>query len=332
MSVLKFLQKGSILICCSFFLSCDNELNVNAPYKEVTILYGLLNTADSVQYIKINKAFLGEGDAFIYAANPDSQYHPYPLEVKLIGKKDKNTIEILCELVEVDREEGVFAAEQRLYATPKQKLDSSFVYTIEVKNKLTDTLVCSSKTAVIGDFKLIFPPFQVSYYKDGKYPPQRITWRSAANAVRYDFDIIFDYLERDKITKASTRKSVVINLISGFTASGFSGAELAFGFSPQVFYNGLAAQLAENPNVERVAYNEFKYRFSAAASDLDEYLRLNGNLLTLSDVKPEYSNIENGLGLFSSRFNKTFPAILNEASLNELIKGPLTKDLGFIAE
>src|SRR6188768_905082 len=59
-------------IAIATLAGCSTELDINAPYKDITVVYGLLNMRDSVHYVKINKAFLGEGDAYVYAQIPDS--------------------------------------------------------------------------------------------------------------------------------------------------------------------------------------------------------------------------------------------------------------------
>ena len=61
--------------------SCNNKLNVNAPWQDITIVYGLLSQNDSVQYLRITKAFLGEGDALHFAKIPDSSTYPNKLDV-----------------------------------------------------------------------------------------------------------------------------------------------------------------------------------------------------------------------------------------------------------
>ena len=55
--------------------SCENDFEINADWKETIIIYGLLDPLDSVQEIKINKAFLNSvGSAYEVAQNPDSLY------------------------------------------------------------------------------------------------------------------------------------------------------------------------------------------------------------------------------------------------------------------
>ena len=66
------------------FISCETDFDVNAEWKETTVVYGLLDASADTQYIKINKAYLGEGDAMMMAQYSDSiNFNPNDLEVKL---------------------------------------------------------------------------------------------------------------------------------------------------------------------------------------------------------------------------------------------------------
>ena len=84
---------------------------MTAPYKEITVVYGLLNTADTVQWIRINKAFLGMGNALVMAQQPDSINYPDILDVKLQeyeGSTLRKTFSLLRDS-SIQKEPGVFA-------------------------------------------------------------------------------------------------------------------------------------------------------------------------------------------------------------------------------
>ena len=74
-----------LLISFPLFYSCDHTLNVNAPWKDITVVYGLLNQNDSIHYLKITKAFLGEGNALMFSKIPDSSNYPDKLDVRVEG-------------------------------------------------------------------------------------------------------------------------------------------------------------------------------------------------------------------------------------------------------
>ena len=69
------------LVLAILFTSCETEVDLNAPYKNTTVIFGLLDpdyngdnviSVQDTQWIKINKTFLGEGDNNNYAAVRDS--------------------------------------------------------------------------------------------------------------------------------------------------------------------------------------------------------------------------------------------------------------------
>ncbi len=71
------LQRFFIVLISLFgFNSCKNDLKVNAPYKEIPSVYAVLNPQEKVQIIRVNKVFLGEGDANKMAQISDSINYP----------------------------------------------------------------------------------------------------------------------------------------------------------------------------------------------------------------------------------------------------------------
>ena len=74
----------TISIISLFLGSCSNDLEINAPWKDVTVVFGLLNIDSTTHYVRISKAFLGEGDALEFASQFDSIYYkPELLDVKV---------------------------------------------------------------------------------------------------------------------------------------------------------------------------------------------------------------------------------------------------------
>jgi hypothetical protein len=77
----------NILISLNFLflllVSCSTDFDINETWKDTTIVYGIVNQNDSITYIKVNKAFLGDGDALMMAQIRDSNEYSIPLEVKM---------------------------------------------------------------------------------------------------------------------------------------------------------------------------------------------------------------------------------------------------------
>ena len=58
-------KAASIFVLALLMLvnSCETELDV-APYKPITIVYGLINIRDTAQYVRINRGFSTDGDPY----------------------------------------------------------------------------------------------------------------------------------------------------------------------------------------------------------------------------------------------------------------------------
>ena len=69
------------------FNRCSNEVDLYADYKEITIVYGLLDISDDTTWVKVTRAYSGPGNALLIAQNPDSSNFPYKLDVTITGRK-----------------------------------------------------------------------------------------------------------------------------------------------------------------------------------------------------------------------------------------------------
>ena len=65
-----------LLLTVVMFTTCRNDLELNAPYKEIPSIYAVINPSEPVHVIRINKVFLGEGDANAMAKVADSVNYP----------------------------------------------------------------------------------------------------------------------------------------------------------------------------------------------------------------------------------------------------------------
>lgn len=112
----------ALFVLVLVFTGCKNDVDLNAPYKEYPSIYAVLNTYDAVNTIRINKVFLGEGDANVMAKVSDSvNYQPGELTVTLryhaaaYGKTVSGTITFTEAIVETAP--GAFSTNQRVYQT-----------------------------------------------------------------------------------------------------------------------------------------------------------------------------------------------------------------------
>ncbi len=324
--------KNRIFTILFFYLiitSCNNEININAPYKETTIVYGLLNVSDSVQYIKVNKAFLSEQSVFEVAKIKDSLYHPYKIEVILTQVLNGVVLDrIALDTVSVKREEGTFAGPNQLVYRTKSgyKLNPLSEYFLEIKRFDKNEIIAKGKTNVLGKFLLTNPPAQIAFYQSPDYKTIQLNWANPKGAVSYTIETYFKYTEVNKVTKEEVLKTIKWINVQGYRPT---IAQASFGINALAFYNVISSQVKPNPDVIRKVEPELEFRMYVASTSFDEFLRLNNQSFGFNTTINNYSNVEGAVGVFSSRLTNSFFISLNNASIEQLIDGPITGNLGF---
>ena len=134
---MRFYSKAFVIfgLITVLFNSCKNDLKILAPYKETVSVYALLNPQEKRQYVRLNKIFLGEGNAYVMAQVTDSvNYRQGVLSVTMEryfnGVPDLTTVgnptkkQIILKDTVIQIKPGPFSQSQRLYYTD----DKIFTY------------------------------------------------------------------------------------------------------------------------------------------------------------------------------------------------------------
>lgn len=315
-----------------FITACSTDFEINADWKEITVVYGLLDQNDSIHYIKVSKAFLGSGNALTFAQNPDSSSYGADIEVKIQELSNGNVSnEFYLDTVTVfNKAEGTFYyPKQLVYYFKTDNLNQDKTYKLIIKNKKSGKII-SSETQLVRDFSVIKPsPSQPSVSFHATNPVQ-VKWYAAKFGRLYDVKIRFNYWEKNIVSGDSTFKYVDWNLGS-LTAQKIDGTEIMetnyYGAS---FYSFLGNQIQVLPNIKRyVAIPNIYFMFTVAGDDLATYMQVNKPSTGIVQEKPEFTNISNGIGVFSSRYNKKLPFAMQPVSLDSLKNGQYTNKLNF---
>jgi hypothetical protein len=337
----------SLLIAVFTFKSCSTDFDVIGEYEETTIVYGMLDQSESLHFIKINKSFLGPGNAFDYAAIRDSSEYEN-VDGKVEEWKDgvmTGREWILLDTVLTDREDGTFyGPEQTMYYFNEPLLDTGAEYRLVLDINEGQKEVTAS-TELIRSFTISqpssSPSAQVSFLST--YPPANntsyndfnIKWRNGTYGKRYDLTIRFKY---DEVTASGTqRKYIDWFLGSEYVADEYLNrggliefVKVANGFA---FYSFIAAKLQTDPNVLKRVFRSIDIMVTSASEELNTYMVVNAPSNGLIQEKPQFTNISNGVGLFSARYNvKRGNKFLSKNSLHELCEGAVTGHLGFCSD
>ncbi len=305
-----------LLAISLFFTACETDVDINADWKDTTLVLGIFTTTDSIHYLRIHKAYLDpERSAFEVAKIKDSLYYN-SLTVTIEQVRNNTVINTFtCERIDTNiLENGLFASpEAVLYRFRSGNiLDSSSTYRLKILTPFNS--VASSSMNPIGNATSLptgLPP-------GGQVPPSfaGINWtnssplvnfRQPANAKMFELTVrvFYDEWNRFTVTPSDTPglqlKSVDWKAQSNQLVKTVNNNE-----STQIRLNGrnmfafMNSAIPVNPDVNRRLRGTL-FIFDFADDNLNTFLSVNRPSPSVVDVRPTFSNVENGLGIFASR-------------------------------
>lgn len=326
------------------FGSCSTDFDIIAPYQEYTIVYGLLDQSETIHYIKVNKSFLGEGNAYDYAAIRDSSEYE-----KVDGIVERWENGSLIETYYLNdttisiKDSGLFYyPDQTVYYFIKSGLNENSEYRLNLNinegKKLvsgaTNLVKNMSVNAIVSNpvFKINLSGAQINTYQD-----YTIDFSTSANGRKFDTWLQFRY---DEYTAADTVQKAVKWKVSSYRSLSTNGNESVDAIiSGEGFFVQLQSQINIDASVLKRVPRAIDLLIVGANEDLATYMDVNAPSTGLIQEKPSFTNLTDdgtttsSLGVFASRYTKIiFNKILHENSLKELCQGQYTYNLGFCVD
>ncbi len=347
---LKSAMLKTFIICSLSLLSillpsCSTDLDVTGDYQETMVVYGLLDQAQAKQYVKVNKAFLGKGNSLLFAQEKDSVQFKN-LEVKLKRVSDGKEY-VLTQDHTIQKEQGTFFSGDQsdaIYSfnsTGANALTSSSDYTLTINNPNNGNKITST-TSLISDFMFTAPASSTNTSSFIFTPPNQnlrfnVAWNSSKNARLYQLIVRLNY--KDYVTTNGVQDTVDHHLDWLFpthTTSTVAGnEEFSNNFSRAEYLEYIGSKLNSYPELTSRKAVNIDLIVVAGGQELNTFIEVNGPSTGLVQDKPIYTNITNGLGVFSSRYYKP-PFILTLTNtvpgkeLDSLACGRYTKKLKFL--
>ena len=318
------------------FWNCETDFSLNGEYTVTPVVFGLLDQRDTTHIIIITKAFLGDGDNLVYAQNTDSNYFKQ-VDAQVIehinGSPTGRTWQLKDSIIPNKDTDGIFyAPEQKVYVFYESDLDenaeyeliidinegqhqakgiTSLIWGVDIPNsiKLSGYTVFFNKPNPLSNEDYLRWNFDVfEGYGVGKYEHgleiEWIEYYTDGTNQTYSHRGNFSSEEQAAPSKPSTHRAV------------FDGIG---------FFQWVNSVVPEDDQVERRVMTNLTLRISAAHVDFNTYLQVSKPVTNIGQVKPTFSNIEGGIGLFSSRHIYTTSNLqLSKASRRELCQGQYT--------
>ena len=321
----KLFYSLSLLAVMAFFNACTTDVELYADYKDIPVIYGLLDASQDTNFIRINRAFSGSNDHPINASEvaliADSSTYPgkltaYIAEYKAVfgGNYTPTGDTMWLDTITIhDKEGGVFySPSQKAYFSPDKWIFDNNSSTSKYRYKLVvfkenDTV--TAETGLVGgqEFKILTTSLHFSANPSDNTKKVKFTY--ADNAVFYDVQMVFYYKESlnggplvDKQVSFSTGAINIDNL-------GTENQSLYITYLENTLFNALTEAIGADtvlypahPNVVRYFddLHPMKILISAGGDELYNYIQVNSQS-GFSQTVPDYTNINGGYGVFSSR-------------------------------
>ena len=314
-----------------FISSCDNEVDINADWKETIVVYGLINPNDSVQYIKVNKAFLNENISALVAAKEADSLYIKSVEVKLI-EIYSGAEYTLTRVNKLPKDSGIFNSSTNYLYQTTAKIAENQPYKLVVKSLETGNSVEAvtwtvGRTRIEAPFRTSNPQFSLgTEYITISYVP-------AANSYAYDIKFYVQVDEfRAKDTGFLGTKNLKWNVITNFPVPRSNG-----GVAPTIIHKieresllqFLSTQLDSVATISR-RIKSVGIEFYAGNQTLVDYISVNEPSIGIVQKQAEYSNVFGGYGLFASRSTQSIMNVpVDPTSIGILKVNKWTRYLNF---
>lgn len=339
------------LLLSLVFLGCREEIELNTEYKETPIIFGLLDQSEDIHYIKINRGFVGPGNALEFAKIPDSNYfEQVDAQVEeFIGGQLVRTWPLRDTILTgKDTSGAFFAPNHKIYyfQTDNQNpLNADAVYRLTVN-------INGGKLIVKGETQLV-----KNFGTGSSITNSSNSFRFADNFGEYTAEsLVFD-----KGTSAFANAKLRM-LITEFRGSAvdtiainwnlFEGTSNSARYSTsaqgEVFYDLVKKGVTNDASITKRNFLGMEIIFTGGATEFYNYSLISQPSSSLAQNKPKYTNltVTDGfqvVGIFSARSTQTYykPMVfstssnfraLDKVTTKFLCEGPITGELSFCSQ
>jgi hypothetical protein len=328
----KFLGFSAVVF---LFSMCSTEMDLLDEWKETTVVYGMLDQSQPKQYIRIQKAFLGPNNAYDMAQQYDSINYVNGLDVRMERLTNNDGLVDTLHLAPdtfYNKQPGDFYAPMYViysFTPPAGWLSTAYKYRLVINNASSGNEVTST-SRVVGNYDIIQPNFgTIGFASNNVNYKVEIKWDPATNAERYQVMAYFYYTEID-INSVGTSKVTSGWFISDQYPTGNSVSDESVKFEPDGFYRFVSSEIDVDDNIVERRSDSIKFYVYACGAELNDYMNINGPSSSIVQERPQYTNITNGVGVFSARTSASRSYTLANQSLDSLSRGRFTCTLKFL--
>lgn len=308
--------------------SCDTGIDINTDNQDVPIVYCILNSADSFQYVRIQKTYLIDQAALDFPPEQDSMLFSGEIVITLerwSGDKVMETIRF-APTNEIPKDSGFFPFQKNIIYKAKARIFPNQIYRLYIYLGSKEKVLYAEASS-LGSLTVI-DPIPLSERKISLYAGNNYTcrWQPVENAGVYQVAIRFHYLE----TIGGVTEAKYLDWPQAFASPGSESDYLSNDISGSRFMHILEDNLKAGTGIIREAVG-LDFQIVSGSMEMKYYIESTAPSEGALMEKPVYSNISNGIGLFCSiaRINVN-ALVLSPVTIDSIAYGQFTKSLGFL--
>ncbi len=312
----------------AFFLleGCEVEFSPNAEWKNVPVVYCLLDQDDDTTWVRVERCYLGEGSIYSYSSIRDSVIYPQgSISVALLAYKDGTLKDSLPFIYTTrDRDSGSFASDNMplYYCYTKNRLNQDYSYVLNVR-KADGTLLVTTNPISLIKWKAtadrtspITKPTYNTYLHYGEFSFNgtgsakntcEIEWDTLSNARRYQPMVRFYYRVGSDTT--------YVDLMCPSTVSTVSSSRLSVLYPRETFLDDLKNKLKDDPSY-KVNLNKVDVYLLCCTEEMNAYMSSVSHLAYSISSREVYNNIKGGVGIFAARRRHIYKSLPFEYNID----------------
>ena len=288
--------------------SCEVEFSPNAEWKDVPVVYCILDQDDSLSWVRVERCYLGEGNVASYASVRDSLIYPQgSIHVYLLAHQDGNLKDsIPFTYTTTERDAGTFASSSMplYYAVTQNRLRQDWKYSLYVRKSDGSVLV---STDSIGLIKFIGTSSKPS-------PITAPSYNAIMDFGGFNFDVTgkceikWDTLTNARLFRPSVRfyyryengDTSFVDLPCPSATQNSNSNALSVQYESSSLLRDLAVLLKDDTRSKTMLFTVDVYLY-CCTEDFNIYLNSVSQTSLGTTGDAVYNNIHGGLGLFAAR-------------------------------
>lgn len=345
----------SSLIVILSLMACNDKLHIAAPYKDITVVYSLLDRGDTAHYIRIQKAYMDDNKSSIdMAKEADSNFYR-SLKVVIKEVNSSGRVLSIIDLQKVNlltegytKDTGAFFNSPAYAYKFKHILDTNYSYRLVITNTETgkidsaETPILTNMGPNIGSFSVIEWQrneinFTKTYRENGEEEESSYTLILPPNAGAYELIMRFSWVDSNKLTHSAVHKTADYSdfnqKVKIFNPSTTSTSRFDVFTPNKNIYQYLYSVIGPTNDINQVRIlDSIDMYLYIAGIEYHKYKDLNTNKggVTADEIRPYYTNLKGGncIGLFSTKSNiKKIRIPIGLNTRDSLKANPITRGL-----